>query len=126
MVLIIEDQEVSSVRGDDLFALFPNLREVSVSRLSEGVREVTRWGSIEHDVNCLRQVTREDNCLYVMQREMVVVRPEDGVEVVGSEDATTCHICVLREATSGTTGLAHLDSDDPAQLLALERELRLR
>ena len=42
MVLIIEDQEVSSVRGDDLFALFPNLREVSVSRLSEGVREVTR------------------------------------------------------------------------------------
>ena len=68
----------------------------------------------------------EENSLYVMQREMVVVRPEDRVEIVGSEDATTCHICVLREPTSGTTGLAHLDCDDPAQMEALEREVRRR
>ena len=68
----------------------------------------------------------EENSLYVMQREMVVVRPEDRVELVGSEDATTCHICVLREPTSGTTGLAHLDCDDPAQVEALEREVRRR
>ena len=72
------------------------------------------------------QVTAQENCLYVGQREMAVLTPEDGMELVGSEDATTCHILVLRESTSSTVGLAHLDSEDPAQLLALEREVRLK
>jgi len=110
MVLIIDDQEVSSFQVEDLFDLFPILKRKSVNLVQE----------------CLRQVTGEENCLYVGQREMAVLRPEDGVELVGSEDATTCHILVLREPTTSTTGLAHLDTEDPAQLQALEREVRRR
>lgn len=29
--------------------------------------------------------------------------------LLGSEDATTCHILILREPMSGVTGLAHVD-----------------
>ena len=66
--------------------------------------------------------------MYVGQREMAVSERGDWVEVLGSEDATTCHIVIMRDLTSdrGVTGLAHLDSEDPAQLLALEAAVRQR
>ena len=33
-----------------------------------------------------------------------------GLKYVGSEDATTCHIIVIRDQNSGKTALAHLGS----------------
>ena len=62
------------------------------------------------------------------QREMAVASAEDaaGVQLLGSEDATTCHVVVLRDAAAGVTGLAHIDSDEPGQFLALERAVRDR
>ncbi|XP_030841955.1 protein N-terminal asparagine amidohydrolase-like [Strongylocentrotus purpuratus] len=48
--------------------------------------------------------------LYVNQREYAVTIPSDSVvKVLGSDDATTCHIIVLRHTGSGATALAHLD-----------------
>ncbi|XP_066907821.1 protein N-terminal asparagine amidohydrolase isoform X2 [Halyomorpha halys] len=48
--------------------------------------------------------------LYVQQREMAVTVPHDkNVSILGSEDATTCIILVLRHTTSGAVGLAHCD-----------------
>ena len=60
------------------------------------------------------------------QREVAVAGREDRLEMLGSEDATTCHIVVLRDSTTATTGLAHLDTDEPEQFLCLEREVRDR
>ena len=59
-----------------------------------------------------RRVEASDPCIYVQQREVVrrclekqvfdqssqvaVIAPGDHLRILGSEDATTCHIVVLR------------------------------
>ena len=40
MVLIIDDQEVSSLEGDEIFDQFPVLREKSAQTVEKGLREV--------------------------------------------------------------------------------------
>ncbi|KAH3863459.1 hypothetical protein DPMN_026448 [Dreissena polymorpha] len=48
--------------------------------------------------------------LYVGQREMAVASPDDEIiQVLGTDDATTCHIVILRHTASSATGLAHFD-----------------
>lgn len=48
--------------------------------------------------------------LYIAQREYAGTRPDDGViKVMGSEDATTCHIGVLRHTGSGAMCMLHFD-----------------
>ena len=49
--------------------------------------------------------------MYVGQREMAVGARGDGVEILGSEDATTCHIVIIRDVSgeAGVTGVAHID-----------------
>ena len=71
---------------------------------------------------------------------MAVIAPGDDMRILGSEDATTCHIVVLRcqniqwctkvhifstfrDSNTGVTGLAHLDNDEPEDFLMLEREV---
>eukprot|EP00092_Neocalanus_flemingeri_P071761 GFUD01088222.1.p1 GENE.GFUD01088222.1~~GFUD01088222.1.p1 ORF type:complete len:338 (+),score=87.59 GFUD01088222.1:223-1236(+) len=67
-----------------------------------------------------------EKCLYVGQRELAVVAPGDNVNMVGSEDATTCHVVILRDIHTGVTGLAHLDNEEPNDFLRLEKEVRDR
>uniref|UniRef100_A0A8C8SWG8 N-terminal asparagine amidase n=1 Tax=Pelusios castaneus TaxID=367368 RepID=A0A8C8SWG8_9SAUR len=51
--------------------------------------------------------------LYIQQREFAVTTPKDGsVSILGSEDATTCHLVVLRHTGSGATCLTHCDGSD--------------
>lgn len=51
--------------------------------------------------------------LYVTQGEYATVSMDDeNVTVMGSEDATTCHIVVLRHTGSGVTSLGHFDGHD--------------
>lgn len=51
--------------------------------------------------------------LYVNQREYAVVEPGDPcLSVLGTDDATTCHMVVVRHRGSGVTGLAHCDGCD--------------
>ena len=71
-------------------------------------------------------MSADEKCVYVGQREVAVSSPDGNIDLIGSEDATTCHVVVLRHVTSGVTGLAHVDSDEPDQLLCLEREVRDR
>ncbi|RDD37066.1 Protein N-terminal asparagine amidohydrolase [Trichoplax sp. H2] len=48
--------------------------------------------------------------LYVAQREYAVVQfSDDNVQIMGSEDATTCHIVIIRHTGCGTTALGHFD-----------------
>ncbi|XP_043945111.1 protein N-terminal asparagine amidohydrolase isoform X2 [Protopterus annectens] len=47
---------------------------------------------------------------YVHQREFAVTVPaDDSVSILGSDDATTCHLAVLRHTGNGVTCVAHFD-----------------
>ncbi|XP_042294342.1 protein N-terminal asparagine amidohydrolase isoform X2 [Sceloporus undulatus] len=51
--------------------------------------------------------------LYVQQREFAATTPKDGsVSILGSDDATTCHLVVIRHTGSGATCLTHCDGSD--------------
>lgn len=51
--------------------------------------------------------------LYIGQREMAIVAPEDEtIQVLGTDDATTCHIVILRHTASHVVGLAHFDGSE--------------
>ena len=113
MVLIISDKHVEGdISAEKLFTDFPDLRSHSEALLRAAPRIVRA----------------EERHVYVGQREMAVSERGDMVEILGSEDATTCHIVILRDLSSdrGVTGLGHLDSEDPGQLLALEAAVRQR
>ena len=59
------------------------------------------------------QTIKSTGLLYVMQREYATVSRDDkNVIVIGSEDATTCHIVVLRNTATGLTSLGHFDGQD--------------
>lgn len=48
--------------------------------------------------------------LYVGQREFAATSPEDEkIHVMGSEDATTCHIIIIRHTGCGAVCIAHFD-----------------
>ncbi|XP_068100880.1 protein N-terminal asparagine amidohydrolase isoform X2 [Hyperolius riggenbachi] len=65
------------------------------------------------------QVFGPKGFLYVQQRELAVTTPNDSsISVLGSEDATTCHIVVLRHTGSGATCLAHCDGSDTEKEVA--------
>nr|XP_054499491.1 protein N-terminal asparagine amidohydrolase isoform X3 [Agelaius phoeniceus] len=54
------------------------------------------------------QIVEPKGLLYVQQREFAVTTPKDGsVSILGSDDATTCHIVVLRH-----TGAFDLQPED--------------
>ncbi|XP_020391199.2 protein N-terminal asparagine amidohydrolase isoform X1 [Rhincodon typus] len=58
--------------------------------------------------------------LYVHQREFATTTPRDGsVSILGTEDATTCHMVVLRHTGSGATSLGHCDGADTELTVSL-------
>lgn len=61
---------------------------------------------LEQDV----QIVGPEGLLYIGQREVAGTSPSDDcISIIGSEDATTCHICVLRHTGSGAASLIHFD-----------------
>nr|XP_006823725.1 PREDICTED: protein N-terminal asparagine amidohydrolase-like [Saccoglossus kowalevskii] len=51
-----------------------------------------------------------EGLLYIYQREFATTTPQDAaVRVLGTEDATTCHMTVLRHTGSGAVCLSHCD-----------------
>lgn len=77
----------------ELFDKYPHLQESARAFRSKPLVDV--------DPKCL---------LYVQQREFAATTPADNsVSVIGSEDATTCHLVVLRHTGSGAVCLAHCD-----------------
>lgn len=94
MPLLTQNQRIERVNSTaELFSKNPHLKESAkqfVSRSPEAV-----------DTKQL---------LYVQQREFAVTTPADhSVSILGSDDATTCHLVVLRHTGSGATCLAHCD-----------------
>ncbi|XP_066980037.1 protein N-terminal asparagine amidohydrolase-like [Macrobrachium rosenbergii] len=65
-----------------------------------------KWSSFASQNNILVQ---EEYSLYVAQGEFAVVPASDAkVKYIGSDDATTCHIVIIRHK-SGTVCVAHFD-----------------
>ncbi|CAL8388593.1 unnamed protein product [Arctogadus glacialis] len=94
MPLLIKNREFDrpSTTGE-LFDRCPHLQENAKAFCSKPLVDV--------DVKCL---------LYVQQREYAATVPSDhAVSVLGSDDATTCHLVVVRHTGSGAVCLAHCD-----------------
>lgn len=94
MPLFIENRGLGRINSTaELFDKYPHLQENGRAFRSKPLVDV--------DPKCL---------LYVQQREFAATTPEDNsVSVLGSDDATTCHLVVLRHTGSGAVCLAHCD-----------------
>uniref|UniRef100_A0A3B3DCT8 N-terminal asparagine amidase n=1 Tax=Oryzias melastigma TaxID=30732 RepID=A0A3B3DCT8_ORYME len=94
MPLLIQNRELGCIHSTAvLFEKYPHLQESAKSFRSRPLVDV--------DPKCL---------LYVHQREFAATTPADKfVSVIGSDDATTCHLVVLQHTGSGAACLAHCD-----------------
>ncbi|XP_004932917.2 protein N-terminal asparagine amidohydrolase isoform X1 [Bombyx mandarina] len=97
---VLADDCPTSVRA--LLEAHPGYREGAAQLLTETARVVGPAG-----------------VLYVGQREMAAVVPHDkNVNIIGSDDATSCIIVVVRHSGSGAIALAHLDGSGTAEAAA--------
>ncbi|XP_036383825.1 protein N-terminal asparagine amidohydrolase [Megalops cyprinoides] len=94
MPLLIQNKRIERTSTTaEFFAKYPHLQENARSFCAKALVNV--------DPKCL---------LYVQQREFAVTTPADHfVTVIGSDDATTCHLVLVRHTGSGATCLAHCD-----------------
>nr|XP_043609194.1 protein N-terminal asparagine amidohydrolase [Erigeron canadensis] len=96
----------SSLEGYDMvIALLEHPYLVSASRSLCAIPE--RKFSVSEESGSESSV--QTKCVYVFQREYAIVDPAL-VEVVGTDEATTCVGIVIRNRKSGMTSIAHLDS----------------
>lgn len=104
MPLLIQDRGVDSIRSTaELFDRNPHLQDSARAFRSKPLVEV--------DPKCL---------LYVQQREFAATTPADNsVSVIGSDDATTCHLVVLRHTGSGAACVAHCDGSSTSTEIPL-------
>ncbi|CAG5928962.1 unnamed protein product [Menidia menidia] len=104
MPLLIQSKELDRIRSTaELFDNNPHLQEKARTFRSRALVDV--------DPGCL---------LYVQQREFAATTPADNsVSVIGSDDATTCHLVVLRHTGSGAVCLAHCDGSSTSSEVPL-------
>lgn len=94
---VLADECPTSVRA--LLAAHPGYQDAAAQLLGAAARVVGPQG-----------------LLYVGQREFAAVVPHDkNVNIIGSDDATTCIIVVVRHSGSGAVALAHLDGNGSAE-----------
>ncbi|CAL4122521.1 unnamed protein product, partial [Meganyctiphanes norvegica] len=95
MVLIIEGSLLDSLpcSTQEFYSKYPALRVKGEEFASQSVQQIGDEGFV-----------------YVAQGEYAVVKGSDAkVKFLGSDDATTCHIVMLRHPDSGTSAVAHFD-----------------
>ncbi|PIK53945.1 hypothetical protein BSL78_09167 [Apostichopus japonicus] len=64
----------------------------------------------------LKKFTSLPRTVYVYQREIAATHPQDDIiDILGSDDATTCHILILRHTGTGSTALTHFDGQNTQQ-----------
>ncbi|XP_024983483.1 protein N-terminal asparagine amidohydrolase [Cynara cardunculus var. scolymus] len=98
----------SSVEGLDMVnALLEHPHLVSASQSFRAVPE--RKFSVSEESGS--QGSAEPTCVYVFQREYAIADPAL-VEIVGTDEATTCVGIVVRNCKNGMTSIAHMDSPD--------------
>ncbi|KAJ8363874.1 hypothetical protein SKAU_G00127050 [Synaphobranchus kaupii] len=94
MPLLTENHRIERTSTTaELFAKYPHLQE--------NARAFRAKAPVKVDPKCL---------LYVQQREFAATTPADSsITVIGSDDATTCHLVLVRHTGSGAACLAHCD-----------------
>ncbi|KAM6939924.1 protein N-terminal asparagine amidohydrolase [Xenentodon cancila] len=104
MPLLIQGRELERISSTaELFDRNPHLKE--------NARAFSSRPLVDVDPKCL---------LYVQQREFAATTPADNcVSVIGSDDATTCHLVVLRQTGSGAVCLAHCDGSSTCSEVSL-------
>ncbi|XP_060217016.1 protein N-terminal asparagine amidohydrolase isoform X2 [Lycium barbarum] len=115
----VHSDDSSSSQGHDI--LMDLMKHPVLASASSSLNEVAeRKFSVSKD--CNSSISRRNRCVYIFQREYATVDPAL-VDVVGTDEATTCVGLVIRNQKSGMTSVAHLDSPDVvdiglAQMLA--------
>ncbi|XAR63400.1 hypothetical protein NMG60_11023315 [Bertholletia excelsa] len=99
------DSESLSQGSDILLALIGHPILVSASNSLKAIPE--RKLAIPEDSGSDR--SRHSKCVYIFQREYATVDPAL-VDVVGTDEATTCVGLAIRNRISGMTSVAHMDS----------------
>ncbi|KAM4603832.1 protein N-terminal asparagine amidohydrolase [Polymixia lowei] len=94
MPLLIQNRKIERPSStEEMLDKYPHLQENARTFCSKPLVDV--------DPKCL---------LYVQQREFAATTPADNaVSVIGSDDATTCHLVLVRHTGSGAACLAHCD-----------------
>lgn len=97
MPLLIQNKALDRISSTvELFDRHPHLQE--------SARDFRSKPLVDVDPKCF---------LYVQQREFAATTPtDDNVSILGSDDATTCHLVVLRHTGSGAVCLAHCDGSN--------------
>jgi len=90
-----------------------------ISKLPETVEEIYKsFPFLEEEALKLVQaplsvIDKPEGVLYITQKEYAVLNSSDEhFSVVGTDDATTCHIVVLVNREESSTCVAHIDSTD--------------
>ncbi|CAG4939079.1 unnamed protein product [Parnassius apollo] len=97
---VLADECPTSVRA--LLAAHPGYRDAAAQLLAAAPRVVGPQG-----------------LLYVAQRELAAAVPHDkNISIIGSDDATSCIIVVVRHSGSGAVSLAHLDGSGTGEAAA--------
>ena len=108
MPLIIEDKcfttssDTSCIQPGRIFESFGQLKRNSELFIDQ-VQSETVLKSLDID---------SDRVLYVLQQEFATISPcknSSNIKYIGSADATTCHIVIMKYSASGAISLAHLD-----------------
>nr|GMC99498.1 protein N-terminal asparagine amidohydrolase [Ipomoea batatas] len=99
------DDSSSSQGKDILMALMEHPALVSASSSFSAIQE--RKFSLSNDSHLVR--TRQIKWVYIFQREYATVDPSL-VDLVGTDEATTCVGLIIRNPQSGMISVAHMDS----------------
>lgn len=99
MTIIIDSQPVSQIPDtvSEIYRRFPVLESDAAKLL----------------LKPLHFVDKPEGVLYVTQKEYAVLSDNDeNISIMGTDDATTCHIVVIINRQQSTACLAHIDSTD--------------
>jgi protein N-terminal asparagine amidohydrolase len=90
-----------------------------ISQLPETVEEIYKsFPFLEAEAlklvqSPLRVIDKPEGVLYITQKEYAVLHSSDeNFSIVGTDDATTCHIVVLVNREESSVCVAHIDSTD--------------
>lgn len=95
----------SSQENDTLFALMENPILVSTAQSLKAIPE--RRFTVSEE--CKSERSTQSRYVYLFQREYATVNPQL-VDLVGTDEATTCVGLVIRNRRTGMTSVAHMDA----------------
>lgn len=99
MTILIENRPVSLLPDSvaEIYSRFPHL-EAEAKKLV---------------LKPLNVIDKPERVLYVTQKEYAVLKSDDpNISIMGTDDATTCHIVIMINRNESSACLAHVDSCD--------------